>query len=291
MTASPFTCVVDARATVGECPTWSIAEQALYWADIDAPALNRYDPSTGANEVMPMPSSIGSFGLRSRGGFVVALRDGVWLADSRGRLERRIAAAPYDPDHHRFNDGRVDPRGRFWVGTMNERRDAASGALYRLDGESLVRVLDGVTVSNGLAWSPDGRTMYHADTPEHVVRAYDFDADRAIPARPREFARWHGETDRPDGATVDRDGCYWVAFFRGGKVLRLDPSGRVVREIPVPAMCPTMPAFGGPTLRTLYVTTARGGRPDDELARWPRSGGIFAMEVDVPGLPEPLCTL
>ncbi|MBN8479903.1 MAG: SMP-30/gluconolactonase/LRE family protein, partial [Burkholderiales bacterium] len=114
-------------------------------------------------------------------------------------------------------------------------------------------------------------------------------AGSGTPARPRELARWRGETDRPDGAAVDRDGCYWVAFFRGGKVLRIDPNGRVLREIAVPAMCPTMPAFGGPDLRTLYVTSARADRPDDELARFPRSGGIFAMTVDVPGLPEPLC--
>ena len=289
MSESPFTCVLDARASLGECPTWSVAEQALYWVDIHAPSLNRYDPAVGSNHAMPMPSSIGCFGLRARGGFVVALRDGVWLADASGRLERRMAGAPYDPHHHRFNDGRVDARGRFWVGTMNERRDAPSGALYRLDGERLTRVLGDVTVSNGLAWSPDGRTMYHADTPAHVVRAYDFDAGSGTPARPRELARWRGETDRPDGAAVDRDGCYWVAFFRGGKVLRIDPNGRVLREIAVPAMCPTMPAFGGPDLRTLYVTSARADRPDDELALFPRSGGIFAMTVDVPGLPEPLC--
>jgi sugar lactone lactonase YvrE len=289
MPDAPFRCVLDLKASLGECTTWSVAEQALYFVDINAPSLVRFDPATGAHRAMPMPASIGSFGLRASGGFVVALRDGVWLAGADGRLERKVADAPYEPDHHRFNDGRVDRQGRFWVGTMNEARDANSAALYRLERDgALARVLDGIRLSNGLAWSPDGRTMYHADTPTHVVRAFAFDAASGTPSRPREFARWTGETDRPDGGAVDSAGHYWSAFYRGGKVVELDGTGRVVRELPFPAMCPTMCAFGGADLRTLYVTSARQQRPDDELARFPQSGGVFAMRVDVPGLPEPL---
>ena len=288
MPASPFRCVLDLKASLGECPTWSVAEQALYFVDINAPALVRFDPATGAHRAMPMPSSIGSFGLRAAGGFIVALREGVWLADAGGRLERKVARAPYDPAHHRFNDGRVDRQGRFWVGTMNEKRDASTAALYRLERDgSLTRILDDMTISNGLAWSPDARTMYHADTPTHTLRAYAFDPATGVPSAPRVFAQWSGATDRPDGGAVDSAGHYWTAFYRGGKVLELDAGGRVVRELPVPAMCPTMCAFGGRDLRTLYVTTARQERPDDELARFPQSGGVFAMDVDVPGLPEP----
>lgn len=289
MVESPFRCVLDLRARLGESPVWSVAEQALWFVDIHGPSLHRYDPATGAHVAMPMPRSIGCAGLRDGGGLVVALRDGIWLADAHGRLERKVADAPYDPAWHRFNDGRVDREGRFWAGTMNERRDAPSAALYRLDDDgSLHRVLEGITVSNGLAWSPDGRTMYHADTPSLTVRAYDFDPASGTPSRPREFARWARETERPDGAAVDSAGHYWVAHFRGGCVLEIDPAGRVLREIPVPAMCPTMCAFGGPDLATLYVTSARHDRPADELERLPLSGGLFAMRVDVPGLPEPL---
>lgn len=288
MTDTPFRCVLDLRAALGESPTWSVDEQALYFVDIVAPALVRFDPATGVHTSMAMPSSIGCFGLRERGGFVVALRDGIWLADAHGRLEHRLAGAPYDPAHHRFNDGRVDRQGRFWVGSMNEKRDAPSAALYRLERDgSLARVLDGVIVSNGVAWSPDGRTMYHADTPAHTVRAYDFDPATGVPSGGRVFARWHGDTDRPDGAAVDSAGNYWIAFYRGGKVLQVSPQGRVLREVPFPAQCPTMPCFGGPDLRTLYVTSARRDRPADELARYPQSGGLFAMRVEVPGLPEP----
>ena len=285
--ASAFTCVLDARASLGECPLWSIGEQALYWVDINAPSLNRFDPASGENIVMPMPQSIGSYALREGGGFVVALRDGIHLCDRTGKLERRVADAPYDTATYRFNDGRCDPRGRFLVGTMNEKRDADGAALYRLDRDfTLTRLFGGITISNGLAWSPDGRTMYHADTPQRTVRAFDYDEANGTPSRPRVFAQWNGDTERPDGGAVDSDGNYWIAHYRGARIVTISPEGRIIAEHPVPAMCPTMCAFGGADLRTLYVTTARQRRDADELARLPRSGGIFAMRVDVPGLPE-----
>jgi sugar lactone lactonase YvrE len=285
--ASPFTCVLDIRASLGECPLWSIEERALYWVDINAPSLNRFDPASLDNTVMPMPASIGSFAFRKDGGFVVALRDGIWLADERGRLSRKVASAPYEIARHRFNDGRCDPQGRFVVGSMNEDRDVADAALYRLDATgALTQLFGGMTISNGLAWSPDGHTMYHADTPSRTVRAYDYDAGPAAPSNGRVFAKWDGETQRPDGGAVDSAGNYWIAFYRGGRVLQLSPRGDVIAEFAVPAMCPTMCAFGGDDLRTLYVTSARQERDADELARLPQTGGIFAMRVDTPGLPE-----
>jgi sugar lactone lactonase YvrE len=286
--ASPFRCVLDVKASLGECPVWSVAEQALYWVDINAPALNRFDPATGRNRAMPMPESIGSFALRAQGGFVIALRGGFWLAGADGTLTRKIADAPYDPAHHRFNDGCCDPQGRFWAGSMNEKRDASSAALMRLDPDGrITRVLEGMMISNGLAFSPDGATMYHTDTPTRVVDAYDFDGATGTPSHRRTFARFADETHRPDGAAVDSAGCYWTAFYGGGRVARIAPSGAVLAEYPIPSTCPTMCAFGGADLTTLYVTSARQRRSDDELARLPQSGGIFAMTVDVPGLPEP----
>ena len=288
VSAGALRCALDIRASLGECPVWSTAEQALYWADINAPSLNRFDPATGGNRVMPMPSSIGSFALRKRGGFIIALRDGLWLARPDGKLERRVVEAPYDPAHHRFNDGRCDPQGRFFSGTMNERRDAPSAALYRIDTDfAITEIFANLTISNGLAWSPDGRTMYHADTPALTINAFDFDAASGMPSKGRVFARFEAETDRPDGAAVDSEGCYWIAFYRGGRVVRLSPAGKMLASFPLPAKCPTMCAFGGADLKTLYVTSARQQRDADELARLPQSGGIFAMRVDVPGLPEP----
>ena len=285
---SPFECVLDVNASLGECPLWSVDEQALYWVDINAPSLNRFDPLTGRNAAYTMPESIGCFALRSRGGFVVALRGGLWFARADGTLERKILDAPYDPAHHRFNDGRADAKGRFWAGNMNEKRDANTAHLFRLDPDlKLTPVIGDIMISNGLAWSPDGRTMYHTDTPTLTINAYDFDAATAAVANKRVLARFAGETDRPDGAAVDREGCYWSAFYRGGKVVRLSPGGELLAEYPIPAMCPTMCAFGGPDLKTLYVTTARQRRDPEELARLPNSGGLFAMRVEMPGLPEP----
>ncbi|HEX6136989.1 MAG TPA: SMP-30/gluconolactonase/LRE family protein [Casimicrobiaceae bacterium] len=285
--STAFSCVLDVRASLGECPLWSIAEQVLYWVDINAPSLNRFDPASGRNAAMPMPEAIGSYALREGGGFAVALRSGISLCDANGMLERQVAAAPYETTHYRFNDGRCDPQGRFVVGSMNERRDADGAALYRLDPDlTLTRLFGGITISNGLAWSPDGRTMYHADTPARIVRAFDYDAASGTPSRGRTFAQWRGETERPDGAAVDSAGDYWVAHYRGGRLVQLAPDGSLVAEHRLPAMCPTMCAFGGPDLRTLYVTTARQMRDADELARLPQSGGIFAMRVDVAGLPE-----
>ncbi|TMG81932.1 MAG: SMP-30/gluconolactonase/LRE family protein [Betaproteobacteria bacterium] len=284
----PFECALDIKASLGECPVWSVDEQALYWVDINAPSLNRLDPATGLNTTWPMPQSIGCFALREQGGFVVALRDGIWLASRNGKLERKVAEAPYDPAHHRFNDGRADARGRFWAGSMNENRDGSTAVLYRFDPDTrLTPVVGNVTVCNGLAFSPDRRTMYHADTPTLEVAAYDFDIDAGTIANRRVFARFSGATDRPDGGAVDSEGCYWSAFYRGGKVVRLSPQGERVAEYAVPAMCPTMCAFGGLDLKTLYVTSARQMREPDELVRLPLSGGIFAMRVDTPGMPEP----
>jgi sugar lactone lactonase YvrE len=288
VSASPFRCVLDVKASLGECPVWSVAEQALYWVDINAPALNRFDPATGRHTAMRMPDSIGCFALRERGGFVVALRSGFWFARTDGTLTEKVADAPYDTSHHRFNDGRCDAQGRFWAGYMNERRDANTAALVRLDPDRVVtRVIEGMIISNGLAFSPDGATMYHTDTPSRVIDAWDFDAASGTPSNRRTFHRFVAEDDRPDGAAVDSAGCYWTALYRGGKVVRLSPAGAVLAEFPIPAMCPTMCAFGGPDLTTLYVTSARQFRSADELARLPHSGGIFAMTVEVPGLPEP----
>jgi sugar lactone lactonase YvrE len=284
----PFTCVLDIQASLGECAQWNAAEQALYWVDINAPSLNRFDPATGRNAAMPMPESIGCYAFRERGGFVVALRSGIRFADASGELTQRVADAPHDPSHHRFNDGRCDRQGRFFAGSMDESRAANTAALWRLDPDlRFTQVLGDMMVSNGLAWSPDGGTMYHTDTPTRVVRAYDYDVATGTPTNPRALARWTADTDRPDGATVDAEGCYWSAFYRGGKVVRVSPRGETLAEFPIPAMCPTMCALGGTDLMTLYVTTARQQRPADELARLPQSGGLFAMRVDVPGLPEP----
>ena len=280
-------CILDAKALLGECPVWSAEERALYWVDILAPALHRLDPETGATRSWPMPSAIGSFGLRARGGAVVALRDGFHLLDfGSGRLTA-VANPETDRPGNRFNDGKVAPDGSFWAGTMDEESlSRPTGALYRLDpGGPCRRMVDGLIVSNGLAWTADGRTMFHSDSKGQVIWAYDHDPATGEIANRREVARPSEAQGRPDGAATDVEGCYWSAGISAGVLNRWTPDGRLDRQIPLPCVAPTMPCFGGPDMRTIYVTSLRHHVPEQRLAERPLSGGIFAVRVDVPGVP------
>ncbi|GGG31143.1 SMP-30/gluconolactonase/LRE family protein [Chelatococcus composti] len=288
---SPFSCVLDARARLGESPVWSVAEQVLYWVDIKGRTLNRFDPATGANKAMAMPEDIGSVALVEGGGFIAAMRSGLFLVDTDGRVRERLAANPEDPAVSRFNDGRTDPAGRFLVGTIDEPKAGGQAHLYRFDERGLVPLVGGLLTSNGLAFSPDSTWLYHSDTPAFTIYRQRYDIETGTFSDREEWVRLTPTEDdrgRPDGAAVDIEGCYWTALYEGGRIQRYSPQGELLAEFPVPARCPTMVAFGGADLKTLFVTSARDGRPDDELAHLPQSGGIFAMRVSVPGLPEPL---
>jgi sugar lactone lactonase YvrE len=280
-------CVLDARAQLGECPVWSAEEQALYWVDIRAPALNRLDTRTGATASWSMPQRIGSFGLRRGGGAVVALADGFHLFDFQTGALTFLAGPVQRVPGTRFNDGKVSPDGRFWAGTMDEEAlSRPIAALYRLDPNGSVHeMVDGLVVSNGLAWSADGRTMFHSDSKQQVVWAYDYDARGGTIANRRVLARPSAQIGRPDGAACDVAGYYWSAGISAGVLNRWAPDGRLDRQIPLPCAHPTMPCFGGADLRTIYVTSLRHDMPADVLAEKPLSGGIFAVRVDVPGVP------
>jgi sugar lactone lactonase YvrE len=280
-------CILDAKAILGESPVWAEEEQALYWVDILAPALHRLEPATGATRTWPMPASVGSIGLRAGGGAVVALRDGFHLFDfEHGRLTFIVNPEPDRPSN-RFNDGKVSPDGRFFAGSMDdETLTRPLGALYRLDPDgSCRRMVDGLIVSNGLAWSGDGRTMFHSDSRAQVIYAYDYDAPSGAFADRREIARPSAEVGRPDGGATDVEGYYWSAGISAGVLNRWAPDGRLDRQIPLPCAAPTMPCFGGPHMRTIFVTSLRHNLSDERLAASPLSGGIFALEVDVPGVP------
>jgi sugar lactone lactonase YvrE len=279
-------CVLDAKAELGECPVWAAEEQALYWEDIRAPSINRLDPATGENTSWGMPSRIGSFGLRASGGAVVALQDGFHLFDF-GTGELKFLVGPQPVPGTRFNDGKVSPDGRFFAGTMDEQQLARPiGALYRLDPDgSLHQMVDGLIVSNGLAWSADGRTMFHSDSKAETIWAYDYDPDTGSMDNKRVVARPSEGVGRPDGAATDVEGYYWSAGVSAGVLNRWAPDGRLDRSIPLPCSNPTMPCFGGPGLKTIFITSLRHDLPDDVLAAKPLSGGIFALDVDVPGVP------
>lgn len=282
--------VLDCAAELGESPLWSAQEQALYFVDIKGHALHRFHPESGAHVVAAVPEEIGCVGLTKGRALIAGMRSGVFLISRDGEILRKLAENPQDRAWSRFNDGKVDPAGRFVVGTIDEER-GGRGALYRLDRSGLTQLLDGLMTSNGLAFTADGRHVYHSDTPRFVVRRFAYDPATGALGAGEPFCRLDADAPdraRPDGAALDVDGCYWTALYEGARIQRRSPDGRLLDEIPIPARCPTMVAFGGPDLKTLYVTTARAGRPDEERDLYPHAGGLFALDVDVPGRLEPL---
>ncbi|MBK0035349.1 SMP-30/gluconolactonase/LRE family protein [Erwinia sp. S43] len=281
--------VLRAQTELGECPLWDRQQQVLWFVDILAPALHRFDPSSGEHQVWPVAEDIGCIGLREEGGLIAALRSGVCFLDEQGKIVRRIAENPGEAARSRFNDGRVDPFGRFWCGSLWEPQDRNGGKLCRVDENLRLTVqAEDVKISNGLAFSPDRRWMYHTDTPNGLMYRYPLDAAGEPGKRQvvRHFIQQQGGL--PDGAAVDSEGFYWSAMFDGQRVIRLDPtSGDIVDEIPLPVRWPTMVAFGGSDLKTLYITSSRENRTPEELAKYPQSGDLFAVRVSVAGLPEP----
>jgi sugar lactone lactonase YvrE len=277
--------IADTVDTLGESPVWCPADQALWWVDIEAPAVRRWNWRAGTTQSWPMPEAVGSLALRENGGLLVALRRGLAFFDpATGAL---TPAAPPHGGDLRFNDGRCDRQGRFWAGTMGDPARPPRGVLWRLDpvgGPSAV--LDRLAIPNGLCWSPDGRTMYFADSPTRTIWAFPHDPDTGALGERRVFA----EIDLPgvpDGATVDAEGHVWSAEWGAGRVTRYAPSGHVVRRLAVPVTQPTSCAFGGPALSTLFVTTARTGLPTQVLAAEPLAGTVLAFDIGVAGLPEP----
>jgi sugar lactone lactonase YvrE len=274
--------ILDARCQLAESPVWLEHSKRLLFADITGRRLFKFDPESQALETCAVEEDIGCVAPEKGGGFVAGLRSGIWMLDEQGRKQRLLAANPEDSKVSRFNDGRVDPSGRFLVGTVDEAKAGRAG-LYRYDKFGLIKMAGGLLTSNGLAFSPDGRTLYHSDTPRFVVNRYDYDPASGAATNRRVFVELKptaADRGRPDGAAVDSEGCYWTALYEGGRVQRYDPGAKLMAEFSVPAQCPTMPAFGGADLKTLFVTTARdaGGS----------GGGVYSMQVDVAGLPTTL---
>ena len=279
---------------LGESPLWHPTEQVLYYCDIPGRKLLRFDARTNDLQHWLFDTNVACCAPMLDGGLLLGMRDGLWRFDVKSGERTRLADAPYDESTERFNDGKCDPQGRFWVGTIYEPRDPALAALYCFSQGALKKKADGITVSNGLAWSPDGRTQYWSDTKAHAIYAFDVDPATGDLHQRRTFASFAPKVPgaplddyggRPDGAAVDAEGCYWVAMFEGQRVLRLSPQGKLLREVRLPVRCPTMPCFGGADLKTLYITTASEGRPTDELAAQPWAGCVLSLRVDVPGLP------
>ena len=271
--------VVDGRALLAEGPVWDARDGSLLWVDILRREVHRYD---GDDRVVArLADTVGAVAVRSRGGLVAATGMGVALLD--GAATEWIATVDRGD---RMNEAKCDPAGRLWAGTLtNEHRPGASG-LYRLDERRRVEpVLEDVTLSNGIGWSPDGCTMYYVDTPTEAVDAFEFDpATGAISGR-RPFVDLHDVPGRPDGLTVDAEGAVWVAMARGWAVRRFLPDGSPDTVVDVPAFKVTSCTFGGPALDELYVTTACFGLDERELAAQPHAGAVFRCRPGVTGLP------
>ena len=285
---------LQSRALNGESPRWSVEKQELYWVDTREPALHAYDPSTGEDRAWEMPSWIGCQVL-SEAGAIVALRTGLYsFREADGSLYQ-IGAPPYDIRRFIFNDGGCDPRGRFLVGEMylpmkpgdekDQAPDAAPLFRYVANG-TWVDMAASTKTSNGLAWSPDGKTMYQSDTASGTIFAFDYDVITGQAAHRRVFATVERRSSDhgPDGAAVDRDGYYTSAIYGEGCLMRFDPDGKLERRIEMPVQYPTMPAYGGNDLSTLFVTSASWQIEPDDRAGRPLEGGLFSLSMPVPGL-------
>ncbi|WP_291957936.1 SMP-30/gluconolactonase/LRE family protein [Chelatococcus sp.] len=278
-------CVLPWGAHLAEGPVWSTREQRLYWVDILAPAVYRFDPATRSNEEVVMPRLISAVAPRHDGGLVALTQDGLEAFDfASGRLTRLVDPEADIPDN-RFNDGKCDARGRMWAGTMRLDASRAAGALYAIGPDlSWQRADTGFTVANGIDWSPDGRTLYFADSAGRIY-SYAFDVESGTVGERRIFASVDKEEGRPDGLAVDAEGYVWCAIWDGWCVRRFAPDGSLDREVRLPVPRPTSVAFGGADLKTLFITSARIRLPSRVLTDAPFSGGLFALPVDVPGLP------
>ena len=278
----------QADALLGEGPLWCPRDRVLYWVDIKGRAVHRYRPADGLCETTETPDEIGCVSLRENGGLIAAFRSGIGFFDLQTQSLEMIA----DPEAHlpgnRFNDGKCDRRGRLWTGTMDDNAEQATGSLYRLSaGLEMVKVLSGIIVTNGLGWSPDDKTMYFTDSENRTILAFDYDLESGQTANQRVFAEIPEDAGVPDGLTVDSQGFVWGAHWDGWRVTRYDPSGRVERVIEMPVPRPTSCMFGGEDLDKLYVTSASIGLSEEQLAQAPLSGGLFEIDPQVRGLPEP----
>lgn len=280
--------VVPAGATLGECPLWSVGEQVLYWVDIEGRAIHRFDPATGVDEARSLGVRPGSMAAADTAGrFLVGAETELgWFEWASGEFSAVVECEPSGTGN-RLNDGRTDRQGRFWLGSMYEDTAArrSTGILHRVDpGLEVSRHREAIGVTNGIAFSPDGTTMYFADSFEKTVWAYDYDVDTGDRSNERVFTDFDGLPGGPDGACVDVDGCYWVACVRGWAVARLTPDGAIDRVIEVPVEKPSMPAFGGTGLDTLFVTSiAAGITPGIDQ---PHAGGVLAIDVGASGIAE-----
>ncbi|NBA95479.1 SMP-30/gluconolactonase/LRE family protein [Pseudomonas sp. R5(2019)] len=286
--------ILDARNATGESPVWSTAQQALFWVDIPAKRLHRWTLADGHQQSWEAPQMLACIAQNGDGSWIAGMESGLFnlTPQADGSLDTSLLSqVSHAQPNMRFNDGRCDRQGRFWAGTMvmDMAAGAQVGALYRyVAGQSapLTPQLEGLIVPNGLAFSPDGKTMYLSDSHPNVQKiwAFDYDTDSGTPHDRRLLVDMNEHAGRPDGAAVDAEGCYWICGNDAGLIHRFTPEGKLDRSLSVPVKKPAMCAFGGANLDTLFVTSIR---PAGDISDQPLAGGVFALHPGIKGLPEP----
>jgi sugar lactone lactonase YvrE len=281
-----FELVVDGRNIVGEGPVWDDRNGCLWWTDIQSRVIFRLGWPDRALASFPMPRRVGSLGLCDSGRLILAFEDGVFLHEPGTDRFDHVATIEADIVTNRLNDGKVGPDGAFWVGSMDERSPRRpTGALYRVTMGGAQKQFGDLIVSNGLAWTADGRTMIHTDSTKAVIDAFDFDAATGRLANRRTIATVADSQGRPDGGAFDAEGFYWSAGVSAGCLNCWSLAGELVRSLPTPAPHPTMPCFAGPDLRVVFMTSLRSLGGATDLSRHPQSGGLYVTDLGVAGAP------
>lgn len=284
-----ITCVADTRSIIGEGAIWDARDACLWWVDIPAGLIHRFDPATGENATFEFGEPVGCLAVRERGGLVVAAASGFWFFDPETGARAHLHDPEPDRPDSRFNDGAVDARGRFWAGTMANVPTNPVGAVYCLSPDlTVTKWRDAMHTPNGMAFSPDGDVLYLSDSFPKVRMVWRcrYDIETGTPQDFTPFFDTEGLAGRPDGATVDAEGCYWLAGVSGWQIYRISPDGRLIATIDLPVEKPSRPAFGGDGMATLYVTSiSEGITPGTDQ---PQAGGLFAIEgLGITGLPHP----
>jgi L-arabinonolactonase len=278
--------VYPSRNIIGEGPLWNVKEQAIYWLDIDGKKIQRFYPETGKYEFFDMPVKVCLMAFREMGGMICGTEDGIYFWDPDTQKMDFITHPEKGKKEARFNDGKVDRKGRLWAGTMTY--EGATSALYRMDADLCIsKMVPDVTIANGVGWSPDNRTMYFVDSIRYVINAFDYDLATGMISNQRPFVQMDAEFGIPDGLTVDSEGYVWCAIYGAWKVMRYDPTGKVTAEIKMPVSKPSSCMFGGKDLNELYITSISEGLSEAEKVKEPMAGDLFMINTEVKGLPEP----
>lgn len=277
--------VLEARSRLGECPLWDATRNLLYWVDIYNHRVHQFNPATQEDRFFDVGDVVGPIALAGSGRLILAQRDRVAFLHTQTGQVTPLISVEADKPNNRFNDGKCDPQGRFWFGSVSQEPHQAN--LYRYDPDGSVHLMESkLTISNGLGWSPDGNTFYLTDSQPHKIYAYDFDAATGAITNRRTLIDLSEEEFEPDGMTIDAEGCLWSAMWNGWCVIRFDPEGKEMQRVKLPVQRPTSCTFGGDRLTDLYITTGSVGLSQQEIEQGFYAGDLFCVQTDVVGLPS-----